>query len=100
MVVSESLRSFEGNNDQSVNVRRSNRESRVPQKFTDYIIDGKYKYGIEKSINYFVLSVEINYFVTSLNKSMEPQSYHEASLNPNWVQAIYEEMEALYRNQN
>lgn len=32
---------------QSIENRRSNHESKLPQKFNDYIIEGKYKYGIE-----------------------------------------------------
>lgn len=33
-----------------------------------------------------------------MDKSLEPQPYYEASLNPEWVKAMNQEMEALYRN--
>lgn len=31
-------------------------------------------------------------------KTVEPESYSEAASDPNWVKAMNEEMEALYRN--
>lgn len=33
-----------------------------------------------------------------MNKSVEPQTYYQASLDPNWINAMNEEIEAIYRN--
>lgn len=62
---------------------------------SDYIVEGKYKYGIEKSVNSSFLSFENKCFATNLNKTIEPQSYYEDAMDPNWVS----EMEALHQNQ-
>lgn len=77
---------------------RPRRESRLPVRFNDYVIDSKYKYGIEKSVNYSFLNNENKCFVSNLNKTNEPQSFTEAAADPNWVKAMNDEMEALYRN--
>lgn len=77
---------------------RPRRESRIPIRLNDYIIDSIYRYGIEKTVNYSFLSYENRCFVANLNKTLEPQTYDEASLDPNWIKAMNEEMEALYRN--
>ncbi|KAJ9563367.1 hypothetical protein OSB04_008527 [Centaurea solstitialis] len=78
--------------------RKSDRVSKLPKKFNDYIIEGKVKYGIERVVNYSHLCKENFCFVSNLNKSVEPSSYLEASKDQNWVNAMNEEMEALYRN--
>lgn len=79
-------------------VRKSSRPSNLPQKFCDYIVEGKVKNGLEKVVNYAFLSQEIFCFVSTLNKAVEPESFFEASKDKNWVIAMNEEMEALYRN--
>ncbi|KAJ9546309.1 hypothetical protein OSB04_018852 [Centaurea solstitialis] len=58
---------FQNTNTNSV-CRRSDRVSRVPRKFDDYIIEGKVKYGIEKVVNYSQLNKENFCFVSNLNK--------------------------------
>ena len=83
---------------QLVSSHRSRRESKIPLKFNDYIIEGKYKYGIEKTVNYSNLNNATKCFISNLNKTIEPQSYSEAANDPNWIKAMNEEMEALYRN--
>lgn len=50
-------------------------------------------------MNYSFLCFENKCFVTNLNKTIETQSYYEVALDPNWVRAMNEEMEALHRNQ-
>ncbi|GKC96475.1 ribonuclease H-like domain-containing protein [Tanacetum coccineum] len=37
-------------------------------------------------------------FIANINKSFEPKSYKEVALDKNWVQAINDEMHALYEN--
>lgn len=49
-------------------------------------------------MNYSFLNFENKCFTTDLNKTIEPQSYYEASLDPNWVKAMNEETEDLHRN--
>nr|KAJ0195950.1 hypothetical protein LSAT_V11C700347840 [Lactuca sativa] len=70
----------------------------MPSRFSDYVVEGKHKYGIERSVNYSALNSENLCFVASLNKIVEPQTYSEAVLDPKWIKAMNEEMEALYRN--
>ena len=77
---------------------RPHRTPKIPTKFNDYVLEGKYKYGIEKTVSYFFLNKENKCFISNLNKTLEPQSYLEACTDPNWIKAINDEMEALYRN--
>ena len=67
-------------------------------RFSDYVVEGKYKYGIGKTVNYAILSPENFCFVSNLNKTLEPKNFFEASTDSNWISAMNEEMEALYRN--
>lgn len=82
----------------TMSLSRSRRQLQFPRKFNDYIIEGKHKYGIEKTVRYSKLNDETKCFISNLNKTIEPQSYNEATSDPNWVKAMNEEMEALYRN--
>ncbi|KAK1433709.1 hypothetical protein QVD17_10624 [Tagetes erecta] len=78
--------------------RRSSRESNLPRKFDQYVVEGKVKYGIEKVVNYSNLSPENYCFVTNLNKSSQPKNFKEASNDPNWINAMNVEMQALLKN--
>ncbi|KAJ0890287.1 putative RNA-directed DNA polymerase [Helianthus annuus] len=79
-------------------VRKSSRKVLFPQKFNEYVVEGKVRYGIEKVVNYAKLSFDNFSFVSSLNKSVEPNSFNEAVKDPRWVEAMNSEMEALNRN--
>ncbi|KAJ0536451.1 putative RNA-directed DNA polymerase [Helianthus annuus] len=79
-------------------VRRSSRKVLFPQKFSEYVVEGKVKYGIEKVVNYANLSLDNLSLVSSLNKSIEPNSFNEAVKDPRWIEAMNNEMEALNRN--
>ena len=70
----------------------------MPIKFIDYIVEGKHKYGIKRSVNQSFLNNENKCFVSNLNKSAEPKMFDEAFYDPNWVNAMNEEMESLYHN--
>lgn len=85
-------------NVEPITVGRPVRESRVPKRLEDYVLEPKYKYGIEKVVNYSLLDKESLCFVSSLNKSVEPTCYDDACKDPNWISAMNDEMEALYRN--
>ncbi|GJS78019.1 ribonuclease H-like domain-containing protein [Tanacetum coccineum] len=52
-------------------LRRSTRKKVMPAKFNDFVVN---------------------------SNSTEPKTFHEASQNPKWVEAMNLEMEALYRN--
>ncbi|XP_076894024.1 uncharacterized protein LOC143546196 [Bidens hawaiensis] len=88
----------EGSNIPSVSVRRSTRNSSIPRKLDDFIIEGKVKYGMEKVVNYSNLSFESKCFASCLNKSVEPKHCFQAKNDVEWVNAMNEEMEALHRN--
>ena len=74
------------------------RTPKMPTKFNHYIVEGKYKYWVEKFVNYSSLDTETKCFVYNLNKTLQPQTYHEACNDPNWIKEMNEEMKALYRN--
>ncbi|GJR92425.1 ribonuclease H-like domain-containing protein [Tanacetum coccineum] len=67
-------------------------------KLQDYELDGKVKYGLNKYVNYVNLTSKTCYFVTNLNKKIEPKTYKEASTDSRWVEAMNNEMEALKWN--
>ncbi|GJW92605.1 ribonuclease H-like domain-containing protein [Tanacetum coccineum] len=70
-------------------LRRSTRQRVMPSKFNDFVVSSNVKYGLTSSN----LCVS-----TNLNKSSEPKTFHEASQNPKWIEAMNLEMEALHRN--
>nr|GEX15513.1 ribonuclease H-like domain-containing protein [Tanacetum cinerariifolium] len=70
----------------------------MPSKFNDYVVNSSKKYDLEKYVTYTNLN-SLNYcFSTNLNKSSEPISYFKAVKNPNWTEAMNNEIEALNRN--
>ncbi|GKA64059.1 putative RNA-directed DNA polymerase [Tanacetum coccineum] len=81
-----------------VNSRRSSRVSKLPEKLNDYVLDKKVKYGLNKYANHTKLSANNSCFISNLNKTVEPTCYDEAVKDINWVQAMNNEMEALYLN--
>ncbi|GJX62416.1 putative RNA-directed DNA polymerase [Tanacetum coccineum] len=83
---------------QSVNLRRSTRKTSMPAKLSDFEVNTKVKYNIDKQVNYFKLSVENFNFSTSLNKTSEPKSYTEAANDIRWIEAMNQEMKALNGN--
>ncbi|GKA24822.1 hypothetical protein Tco_0710855, partial [Tanacetum coccineum] len=86
------------NSDQP-NLRKSSRTSKLPSKHSDFVIDRKVRYRIDKHVNYSNLSKENYCFSTNLNKNIKPKSFHKACTNKDWVVAMNEEIEALHRNE-
>ncbi|GKB53670.1 VIER F-box protein 2, partial [Tanacetum coccineum] len=80
------------------NLRKSSRTSKLSTKLSNFVLDDKVKYGINKHVNYSNLSKEDYYFSTNLNKTLKPSSYHEACTNKDWVATMNTKMEALNRN--
>ncbi|GJY24695.1 NAC domain-containing protein [Tanacetum coccineum] len=74
------------------------RPSKLPTSLNDFVVEGKVKYGLKKVVNYSKLKPENFCFTSSLNKSIKPNSYKEAILEDNWVDAMNKEIEALNRN--
>ncbi|GKD45664.1 putative RNA-directed DNA polymerase [Tanacetum coccineum] len=79
-------------------VRRTSRNSVLPSKYNDFVLNKNVKYGIDKVINYANLSIDNYIFTTSLNKIQEPTTYLEAVKDSRWIDAMNLEMEALNRN--
>ncbi|GJT85167.1 ribonuclease H-like domain-containing protein [Tanacetum coccineum] len=57
-----------------------------------------FKYDLNKYANHTKLSANNSCFISNLNKTDEPTCYNEAVKDINWVQAMNNEMEALYLN--
>ncbi|GKA98998.1 ribonuclease H-like domain-containing protein [Tanacetum coccineum] len=79
-------------------LRRSSNNVKMLAKFNDYVVNSSRKYGLEKYVTYANLNTSNYCFSINLNKSSEPTSYSEAVKNPNWVEAMNNEIEALNRN--
>ncbi|GKD04394.1 putative RNA-directed DNA polymerase [Tanacetum coccineum] len=86
------------NQKEEVSLRRSSRVSKLPAKLNDYVLNNTVKYGLRRFVNHSVLSFENFVFVSNLNKSYEPSSFEEASKDVNWINAMNNEMQALYEN--
>nr|GEV25260.1 hypothetical protein [Tanacetum cinerariifolium] len=83
---------------EEVGPRRSQRSSKLPTKMNDFLLDSKVKYGLNRYANRSVLSPENYCFVSNLNKCCKPSSYEEALKDLNWVNAMNDEMYALFEN--
>ncbi|GJV29009.1 ribonuclease H-like domain-containing protein [Tanacetum coccineum] len=70
----------------------------MPKKLSDFEVNTKVKYNIDRQVNYSKLSIENYNFSTSLNKISEPKSCSEAANDIRWIKAMNQEMEALNRN--
>ncbi|GKD90056.1 ribonuclease H-like domain-containing protein [Tanacetum coccineum] len=93
--------SFNENNSkdgQTPGVRRSSRQTKLPVKLNDYMLNSNVKYGIEKFVNYSNLKGANLCFATTLNKSTEPYCLYDALSDTNWVDAMNNEIKALNRN--
>ncbi|GKA11825.1 ribonuclease H-like domain-containing protein [Tanacetum coccineum] len=72
-------------------LRRSERTSVFPNKYNEFVVDSKVRYGLEKFVSYSNLSSENLCFATELNKAFEPRNYREAcrkSIGGKWVYKI------------
>ena len=67
----------------STRITRSGRNVHMPVRFSDYVVEGTHKYGIERTVNYSGLNTESFCFISNLNKTVEPKTYSEAALDPN-----------------
>ncbi|GJW28275.1 ribonuclease H-like domain-containing protein [Tanacetum coccineum] len=81
-----------------VNIRRSSKVSKLPDKLNDFVLDNKVKYGLNRYVNHTKLCADNCCFISNLNKTAEPTCYNEVVKDINWVQGMNKEMEALYLN--
>ncbi|GJU01099.1 ribonuclease H-like domain-containing protein [Tanacetum coccineum] len=79
-------------------LRRSDRQSKLPVRLNDYVLNSNVKYGTEKYVNYSKLNSVNLCFATTLNNSVEPSCLFEAMSHPNWVESMDNEIKALNRN--
>ncbi|XP_039020845.1 uncharacterized protein LOC120152776 [Hibiscus syriacus] len=81
-------------------VRESTRVPKQPQWLTDFIFNSvsTSNYPISDFISYCHLPCSTQSFVSSISKSVEPKSYHEAIQHPEWVQAMNDEILSLETN--
>ncbi|GKA36825.1 ribonuclease H-like domain-containing protein [Tanacetum coccineum] len=79
-------------------LRRSSKQSKLPVKLNDYVLNSNVKYGIEKYMNYSNLKGVNLCFATTLNKSVDSTCLSDALSDPNWVEAMNNEIEALNKN--
>ncbi|XP_021997517.1 uncharacterized protein LOC110894606 [Helianthus annuus] len=93
-----------GTNDESVLpegnqpfLRKSTRHVSAPKRFNDFIV-GNAKYIYDKVVSYANLSSENLCFAANLNKMTEPVSYKEACKDKRWIDAMNDELSALYSN--
>nr|GEZ55351.1 putative reverse transcriptase, RNA-dependent DNA polymerase, Gag-polypeptide of LTR copia-type [Tanacetum cinerariifolium] len=81
-----------------VTTKKTSRVSKLPEKLNDYVLDDRVKYGLNRFANHTKLSADNCCFISNLNKTVKSSFYNDAIKNANWVQAINNEMEALYLN--
>ncbi|GJV31541.1 putative RNA-directed DNA polymerase, partial [Tanacetum coccineum] len=79
-------------------LRRSTRQKVMSASFNDFFVNSSVIYGMEKYVCYANLSSVNHCFSTTLDMSIKPKTFHEASQNPKWIEAMNLEMEALFRN--
>ncbi|GKA84810.1 ribonuclease H-like domain-containing protein [Tanacetum coccineum] len=66
------------NSQEASNLRRSSRMTNMPNKLSDFKLDTKVKYSIDKHVNCSNLSLKNYNFSTSINKLVEPKTFDEA----------------------
>jgi hypothetical protein len=89
-------------------VRKSTRQKSRPGRFTDYIVYSatsnidssptEPRYPLSNVLKYNKLSEKYSKFVLSIDKTVEPNSYNEASQDPKWIDAMNNELSALVVN--
>ncbi|KAJ0445200.1 putative RNA-directed DNA polymerase [Helianthus annuus] len=81
----------------TIPTRRSSRSSTAPKRFEDFIV-GNARYNYDKYVDYSSLPKENVCFAANINKLVEPYTYKDAIKDKRWVDAMNDELSALYRN--
>ena len=79
-------------------IRKCSRTSKLLTKLNDCVIDSNLRYAFEEYVSYAKLNVVDYCFATTLNKSVQPEKYNDVVKDNNWVKAMNNEIEDLYRN--
>jgi hypothetical protein len=85
--------------DESLPIRRSNRTTKQPSRFQDFVTYHATPYPIQEVVRYDKVSSKFYSFLTHIERGFVPNTFGEAKLDNNWVNAMNEELEALKRNQ-
>ncbi|GJR79266.1 alanine--glyoxylate aminotransferase 2 homolog 1, mitochondrial [Tanacetum coccineum] len=80
---------------QTPSLRRSTRQFKLLVKLNDYVLSSNVKYGIKKFVNYSKLKGDNLCFATTLNKYVEQPCLSDVFSDPNWVEDMNNEIEAL-----
>ncbi|XP_071705226.1 uncharacterized protein [Rutidosis leptorrhynchoides] len=81
--VPEGTINTETNTDSESQLRRSSRQTVLPKRFNDYVLNDKAKFDLNKYLNYSKLGSENYYFDTCLIRGHKPKSFIEAVQNQN-----------------
>nr|GEW28618.1 ribonuclease H-like domain-containing protein [Tanacetum cinerariifolium] len=74
------------------------RTSKLPARLDEFVLFDKVKCGLNRYANHSFLRPKIYCIVSNMNKCNELSSYEEDMKDVNWVNAMNEEMHALYEN--
>lgn len=95
--VAEPLSNLDNNEIQEV--RRSSRNVVPPIWHKDYVMkSSNVKYPISDYISYTDLSNTHQNYMCAISKNREPNSYHEACLDENWINAMSEKIHVVELN--
>lgn len=87
---------------QSLPTRKSNRVRQPPIKLRDYVCDisnsSHIKYPLSVFVNYTGCSFSYQKHAMTLLTDVEPQTYTQASKDPEWTKAMEKDLEALEVN--
>lgn len=53
---------------------------------------------MEKVVNYFFPDSDSLFFMSNLNKTVEPKNFNDSCSYFNWLSIVNDEMDTLYRN--
>lgn len=81
-------------------IRHSTRPKKHPSWMNDFVVNATAStlYPLSQHLSYAHLSPSYQSYIKALSCIAEPQSYHEACKDPNWIKAMQEEIQALEDN--
>ncbi|GJS83806.1 putative RNA-directed DNA polymerase [Tanacetum coccineum] len=85
---------LEGNSQNEIDFINEFDDSKINSDIEEFPVN-----NLRRVVNYANIKPDSFYFVTALNKSIEPSCYEEVVLDSNWIDAMNSEIEALNDNQ-
>ncbi|GKE03885.1 ribonuclease H-like domain-containing protein, partial [Tanacetum coccineum] len=79
-------------------LRRSERSSVFLNKYNEYVVDSRVKFGTKRFVSYENLNFNNFCFTIELYKAFEPKTYWQACKEQHWIEAMNKEMDVLYGN--